>query len=161
FAHLDAKVGKGNYVVALSADHGGTPIPEQMQKAGVDAGMLSLPGVQRAVEDALKPFNYPSPAVATVSSADVYFTPDVYAKLKQDPSAMQAVLKAIRGVPGVFNVFSDDELRDRPATNNPLRSAESLSYFPGRSGDLLIVPKPYWLLDYTAAGSQRAYGTGH
>ena len=161
FAHLDVKVGKGNYVVALSADHGGTPIPEQMQKAGVDAGMLSLPAVHKAVEEALKPFSYPSPAVSTVSSADVYFAPDVYAKLKQDPAAMQAVLAAIRSVPGVLNVYRDDELRDRPPTKNPLHKAESLSYFPGRSGDLLIVPKPYWLLDYTPAGAQRTYGTGH
>src|SRR6185437_5358455 len=30
FAHLDRKVGRGNYVVALSADHGGTPVPEDM-----------------------------------------------------------------------------------------------------------------------------------
>src|SRR6202022_4949141 len=28
FTHLDKKVGAGNYVVALSADHGGVPTPE-------------------------------------------------------------------------------------------------------------------------------------
>jgi hypothetical protein len=35
------------------------------------------------------------------------------------------------------------------------------SYFPGRSGDLFIVPKPYWLMDSTPAGETRSYGTGH
>jgi predicted AlkP superfamily pyrophosphatase or phosphodiesterase len=38
FAHLDAKVGRGNYVVVLSADHGVVPVPEDMQKTGADAG---------------------------------------------------------------------------------------------------------------------------
>jgi predicted AlkP superfamily pyrophosphatase or phosphodiesterase len=35
------------------------------------------------------------------------------------------------------------------------------SYFPGRSGDLFIVNKPYWLMDSTPAGKSRSSGTGH
>ena len=161
FAHLDAKVGKGNYVVALSADHGVAPVPEQMEKAGVDAGFLHLADVEAAIEKALEPLNYPHPAVARVASADVYFAPGVYARLKEDPAAMRAVLDAVRGVPGVREVFRAEELAGRPATKDPFRSAESLSYFASRSGDLLIVPKPYWLLDWTPAGNERSYGTGH
>jgi len=43
FAHLDAKVGRGNYVVALSADHGVVPVPEDMQKpASTRGGCASL-----------------------------------------------------------------------------------------------------------------------
>jgi len=105
--------------------------------------------------------NYPHPAVARVSSADVYFAPGVYARLKEDPAAMRAVLEAVRSVPGVREVFRAEELAGRPATKDPFRSAESLSYFGSRSGDLLIVPKPYWLLDWTPAGKERSYGTGH
>jgi hypothetical protein len=37
----------------------------------------------------------------------------------------------------------------------------SYSYFPVRSGDLFILPKPYWLMDGTPAGKPRSYGTGH
>ena len=37
----------------------------------------------------------------------------------------------------------------------------ALSYFPGRSGDLFIVPKPNWLMDSTPTGKPRSYGTGH
>lgn len=161
FAHLDAKVGKGNYVVALSADHGVAPVPEQMEKAGVDAGFLNLADVQAAIEKALEPLNYPHPAVARVASADVYFAPGVYARLEKDHDAMRAVLDAARSVPGVREVFRAEQLARRPATENPFRSAESLSYFASRSGDLLIVPKPYWLLDWTPAGKERSYGTGH
>ena len=46
FSHLDAKVGRGNYVVALSADHGVAPIAEDMQKTGAYAGRLRIPEVQ-------------------------------------------------------------------------------------------------------------------
>ena len=161
FAHLDAKVGTGNYVVALSADHGVVPVPEDMQKSGANAGVLHMPDVQQKIEDTLRTFNYTSPAVAQIASTDLYFTTGTYDKLKTDPAAMKAVLDAIRNVPGVADVYRGEELADRPATRSLIRAAESASYFPGRSGDLLIVPKPYWLATSGPADKPRDYGTGH
>src|SRR5260370_11260459 len=46
FTHLDQKVGRGNYIVALTADHGVVPIPEDIQSTGADAGVRPLPEVQ-------------------------------------------------------------------------------------------------------------------
>jgi predicted AlkP superfamily pyrophosphatase or phosphodiesterase len=161
FAHLDAKVGRGNYVVALSADHGVVPIPEDMQTTGADAGLLHLPEVQERIEKALEPFNYPKPAVARIAGSDIYFAPGIYDKLQQDHAAWHAVLDAALAQPGVAAVYRTEELRDRPATQSPTLRAFAYSYFPGRSGDLFILPKPYWLLDSTPAGKPRSYGTGH
>ena len=161
FAHLDQKVGRGNYVVALSADHGVVPIPEDMQSTGADAGLLHLPEVQGRIEKALESFNYAKPAVARINGSDIYFAPDVYKKLQADSNAMNAVLEAIRTAPGVAAVYRAEELRDRPATQSPTLRAFANSYFPGRSGDLFILPKPYWLLDGTPLGKPRSYGTGH
>jgi predicted AlkP superfamily pyrophosphatase or phosphodiesterase len=160
FAHLDAKVGRGNYVVAFSADHGVVPIPEDMQKTGADAGILHVPEVQEKIEKALEPLNYTKPIVARIASSDIYFSPGTYEKLQNDGAAMRAVLDAIRSVPGVADVYRADELRDRPSTQSPIRRAEANSYFAGRSGDLLIVPKPYWLLSGSPANTP-GKGTGH
>jgi predicted AlkP superfamily pyrophosphatase or phosphodiesterase len=161
FAHLDERVGRGNYVVALTGDHGVVPIPEDTQTTGADAGVLHLPEVQVRIEKALEPFNYGKPAVARITGSDIYFEPGVYEKLKGDAKAMSDVLDAIRTVAGVEGVFRAEELRDRPATQSPSLRAFANSYFPGRSGDLFILPKPYWLLDGTPIGKQRTYGTGH
>jgi len=161
FAHLDQKVGRGNYVVALSADHGVVPIPEDMQKTGADAGLLHLPEVQERIEKALESFNFAKPTVARITGSDIYFAPGVYDKLQQDHAAMQAVLDAVLAQPGVAAVYHAEELHDRPATQSPTLRAFAYSYFPGRSGDLFILPKPYWLLDGTPTGKQRSYGTGH
>jgi predicted AlkP superfamily pyrophosphatase or phosphodiesterase len=161
FAFLDKEVGRGNYVVALSADHGVVPIPEDMQKTGADAGVLHLPEVQERIEKALESFNYPKPAVARIAGSDIYFAPGVYDKLQQDHAALRAVLDAALAQPGVAAIYRAEELRDRPATQSPAHRAFAYSYFPGRSGDLFILPKPYWLLDGTPTGKQRSYGTGH
>jgi predicted AlkP superfamily pyrophosphatase or phosphodiesterase len=161
FEHLDKAVGRGNYVVALSADHGGAPIPEDLQKTGVDAGWLNLEEVKGRIEKALEPLDYPRPAVADIGGSDVYFTPGTYDKLKADPVAMHAVIEAMENVPGVANVYRAEELEDRPATDSPMRRAEAASFLKSRSGDLLIVPKPFWPWDFSTPGKPRRYGTTH
>lgn len=159
--HLDAKVGRGNYVIALCADHGVAPVPEDMQKTGADAGLLRLPELQARVEKALEPFHFSSKAIVAISGSDVYFAPGVYGKLKGDAAAMRAALDAMLEQPGVAGVYRAEELEERPSGNNPVRNAFAYGYFAGRSGDLLIVPKAYWLMDSTASGKARTYGTGH
>jgi len=161
FAHLDLKVGRGNYLVALSADHGVVPVPEDMQTTGADAGLLPLPELQERMEKALEPFHLPKPAIARINGSDIYFAPGVYEKLLHDHAAMQTVVEAALAQPGVAAVYRADELANLPATQSRLVRAFALSYFPGRSGDLFIVPKPYWLMDSTPAGKPRSYGTGH
>jgi predicted AlkP superfamily pyrophosphatase or phosphodiesterase len=152
FSFLDRTVGFNNYVVALTADHGGTPIPADMETTEANAGWLSLAVVKQNIEASLAPFHYPTPAVAIVDDADVFFEPGVYDKLLADPPALQAVIGAIEEVPGVAGVYRADQLDGRPATDDPIRRAESDSFFEARSGDLLIVPRPYWSWDFTAPG---------
>jgi predicted AlkP superfamily pyrophosphatase or phosphodiesterase len=161
FAHLDQKVGRGNYVVALTADHGVVPIPEDMQTTGADAGRLHLPEVQERVEKALESLNYAKPVISRITGSDIYFAPGVYEKLSSNSNALNAVLDAIRNVSGVAAVYRAEELRDRLATQSPAQRAFAYSFFPGRSGDLFIVPKPYWLMDSSPLGKSRSYGTGH
>ena len=161
FAFLDARIGKGNYVVALSADHGVAPIPEDMEKTGADAGVSRVPELQDKMEKALEDSGFPKPAIARIVGNDVYLAPGLDYRLKQDAKAMQAVTQAALGQAGVAEVFTADELRNRPATESPLRNAMAGSYFPGRSGDLFIANKPYWLLDGTPAGRIRSYAASH
>jgi len=160
-AHLDQKVGRANYIVALTSDHGVAPVPEDMQTTGVNAGRLRLPEVQDKIEKALAALGYPKPAVALVNGSDIYFAPGVYDKLRHDPGGIEAVREAALSEPGVAAVFRAEELIDRPATQSPLRRALALNYFPGRSGDLFLVPKPYWVTENTPPGQPRLSATGH
>jgi predicted AlkP superfamily pyrophosphatase or phosphodiesterase len=161
FAKLDKTVGRENYVVALSADHGGAPNPEDFQKSGGDAGWINVEAVSEKIEKVLEPMGYAKPAVAHVSGGDIYFAPGVYAKLKSDAAAMRAVMEALYGLPGVAQIYAAEELEGRPVTRDPIRIAESNSFLKARSGDLLIVPKPYWQWDYSTPKNPRRYGTTH
>ncbi|MBV8515164.1 MAG: alkaline phosphatase family protein [Acidobacteria bacterium] len=161
FRHLDREVGRGNYVVALSADHGVVPIPEDMAKTGVDAGLLHVPELQDKIEKALEPFNFPKPAIARVASGDLYFAPAVYEHIRDTTGAMQAVTDAAMSVPGVGAIYWSEELQNSPLSQDRIRAAVKTSFLSSRSGDLYFIPKPYWLVDSSPLGKSRTYGTGH
>jgi predicted AlkP superfamily pyrophosphatase or phosphodiesterase len=161
FTHLDQKVGRGNYVVALTGDHGVAPIPADMQKTGFDAGVLSLPELKDRMEKALEPFNYTRPAIARIAGNEVYFSPGIYEQMRQNPAAMKAALDAAQAMPGVAAVYRAEELGNGTTPIGQVRKAVVLNYFPGRSGDLYVLQQPYWLTDSSAEGSKRYTGTGH
>src|SRR6266436_9685309 len=130
FVYLDTKVGRRNYVVALSSDHGVVPAPEDMQKTGADSGVLHLAELQERMEKAIEPFNFAKPAIARITSSDVYFAPNVYEKLKQNPNALRVVTEAALAQPGVAEIFRAEQLQDRPTTQSPTRRALADGYFP-------------------------------
>jgi predicted AlkP superfamily pyrophosphatase or phosphodiesterase len=160
-SHLDQKVGRDNYILALSADHGVVPVPEDMARTGVDAGVLSIPELQERMEKALEPFDYAKPSIARVTEGNVYFSQGIYARLKQDHAALRAVMDAVLAQPGVAAVYRAEDLVGAVTSSSEIRTTLALSYSPSRSGDLFFAPKPYWLVDGTPAGQKRGSGTGH
>jgi predicted AlkP superfamily pyrophosphatase or phosphodiesterase len=165
FAFLDRTVGAENYVVALSADHGVAPIPERMMREGFDAGRVGTVEVVNRIEKALEPIWGAGKYVARMTYPDLYFMPGVYAKLQADAAAMAAVKEAISGVPGVWRTFRSEELQNARGSSDAMMRAAALSYYAGRSGDIVVVPKPYWFFVTEArtvpAGSATTHGSSH
>jgi alkaline phosphatase len=137
------------YVVVLTADHGGTDLPERNQARGIaDAARIDptlLPskiGLQLAGE-----FGLNSPVLlAAQPFGDVYLARDI-------PEAMRArVLEAARtkylSFPQVAAVFTAAELRRMPSPSGSpdewtLAERFRASFDPQRSGDLLVALKPH------------------
>ena len=161
FAHLDAKIGKGNYVVALSSDHGVAPIPADMARTGVDADVLSLTALKERIEKALQVLNYPKPVIGQIAGNEIYFAEGIYTRLKTDPAAMRAVMDACTSMPGVAAVYSAEELSGGAKSISQTRLAAERGYYPGRSGDLFILQKPYWLTSSHAERDKLHSGTSH
>ncbi len=161
FARLDAKVGRGNYVVALTGDHGVAPIPEDARSAGFDAGWLNVEEAKGRIEKAVEPYAQIKPAVVEIGEGDVYLVPSVYDRIRRDPAAMRAATESLAAIPGVARVFRTEDLANHPATDDPFVRAAGASYFPGRSGDFFVVLKPYWQPEFAGRDGKRGYGTTH
>jgi hypothetical protein len=143
-AGLDRLVGRNNYVVALTADHGVAPFPEQMSALGLPAGRVPMDRVKVELEAAIAKELGGQNHVAQILYTDIYLNPGVYEKLLAKPGAIERTKAALVALPGVVDVFHAGQLSEVPAAEGHLRAA-ALSYFPGRSGDIILVPGPHWM----------------
>jgi predicted AlkP superfamily pyrophosphatase or phosphodiesterase len=147
---LDELLGRNQYVIALSADHGVTEIPEQLKARGRDSGRFDTRGLTDLLERRTQFALGPGRHVARVSGNDVYFAPGAYTQLTAT-GAIDGVVTTLAAQPGVARVYRGEELQRSRQSDDPTLRAAALSYVPGRSGDLVIVPKPGWM--FTAAGT--------
>jgi predicted AlkP superfamily pyrophosphatase or phosphodiesterase len=72
FDRLDAIVGKDQWVAGLSADHGVTPIPEQLVAAGKDAGRINGGAIVDAIEQVVRPVLGQGRHVIVLNTNDIY-----------------------------------------------------------------------------------------
>jgi predicted AlkP superfamily pyrophosphatase or phosphodiesterase len=149
FDRLDALVGPEAYVVALTADHGVTPIPEQLVRAGKDGGRIDGAAILDSIEQRARAALGAGTYVSRLVTNDLYFEPGMYDRLKASPSALKAVIETIAAAPGIERVFRSEELATGAASKDRLIRAAALSYFPGRGGDLVIAPKAGWMAGTT------------
>ncbi len=105
-------------MLALTGDHGVSPVPEQMAALGLNGGRVLTGELIGRIEKALEPFLGPGKKVARIIYNELYFEKGVYDKMRANPEAMRAALEAARSMPGVARVFSADELADAHGTSN-------------------------------------------
>ena len=145
---LDARVGKGGYVLGLSSDHGVSTLTER-----TGGGRHLSAEVIATIEKVLQPILGGGKHVVHAEYTDIYFAPGVLERVKTTPKAWTAVREALLALPGIAHVFRSDELTSAESrrSSNPAHRAAALSHYPARSGDVIIVPRENWLLSSAAA----------
>jgi predicted AlkP superfamily pyrophosphatase or phosphodiesterase len=155
--HLDTTVGRGNYVLGLSADHGVSDIPEQTN----DGGRLTNATIKAALQKALAGPLGPGEHVVANQYTDHYLSPAAAERIRTDPQLRAAAIEAVRALPGVAQVYYGPDLANADArqSSDPMLRAAALSYYPGRSGDLILLPRAHWITSTAATthGTQNPY----
>lgn len=135
FDSLDRRIGPGRWTVALSADHGVTPLPEESK----------APGAERVLEDRLveeaegflrRELGVPPAGAPRWLLA--FHAPHAWLA---GPKALPVARKFFSARRYVERVYDPKELA-APATKGPRVDEFRRSVYPGRSGDLLVLFKP-------------------
>ncbi|HLQ36716.1 MAG TPA: alkaline phosphatase family protein, partial [Planctomycetota bacterium] len=163
---LDQRVGKGRYAFLLSADHGVGPTPEQAKLDGKDAGRAPVTSRARAAAEQALVAKYGKQEgkryVAMAQEGVLYLDRSVVgagvepAAVRWREACSEAATAAAL-VPGMATAFATWELLQNGAGAEPIRRAMYYAAFPDRSGDVLLVIKPYWLDGALVA----SHGTPH
>jgi len=156
---LDRLVGPTRYTLAFSADHGSAPLPEQAVALGMDAGRVSLTEIRDAVQKTAASVLGEGTYYGSFAEENVYLTAGTLQKLMTKPAAITGIKDALGRVKGIARVYGPDELSSNAPTDDGILRAARMSYRPGRSGDFIVIPKPYWVLRSTGTthGTPYAY----
>ena len=164
FRDLDAMVGKDNYVVVLTADHGFMPAPEFSKAAGRNAGRISSSQSLARVNAGLTA-RFGEGAWAKYYSASALVLDDkLIAARKVDRMALAEEARALLlKEDGIEAVYTRDELEGNTRAGAPYFDQMRRSWNRERSGDLQVALKPYWMFSSststTTHGSPHAYDT--
>jgi Type I phosphodiesterase / nucleotide pyrophosphatase len=156
--HLDAKVGRGKWVLGFSSDHG-------VAQVGVTSGggRVVTEDIRDRIDETLRRRWGARPDgssyVASVTFNYVYFATGVFARVVEEPAAFTELEKALVGIPGMVRLLRSDRL-SATSKDGDVRSA-ALSYVPGRSGDIVLVSKPNWTFGPRGDASGTTHGTSH
>jgi predicted AlkP superfamily pyrophosphatase or phosphodiesterase len=149
---LDAKVGRGNYFVALSADHGVCPLPEAArQYQGKEAARVVNTLLSTRAEAFLQQTFGPAPDKLTwieaTSNAWVYLHQKAIAERGLQQSVVEQTLASwLRTQPGVQAAYTRTQLSTEIPLADPVAEQVRQSFHPERSGDVTVVLRPYHLL---------------
>jgi predicted AlkP superfamily pyrophosphatase or phosphodiesterase len=170
--YLDAKVGKGRYVVALSADHGICPLPEFARRQGKETGRV-IPELLTSQAEAFLNKHFLKDdqkaswfETAKRSNSWVYFN---RATLKDvgvtEAAAERALADWLAKQAGVQAAFTRTELVNGPLAD-PIGRMVQKSFYPDRCGDVIVVLRPYHLFSAplesrTTAAYRTTHGSPH
>lgn len=156
---LDEQVGEGNYLVFLTADHGGAHNFQFMQDHKLPAGKWRDPDMRKDVEAAIAgKLGNMKPVVA--AEIDYRFFLDRKAIAEQGLDYEQVKAAAIEWLRQTPNVCYVVDFEKATAAGVPplIRDRALLGYHPRRSGDILVVLEPGY---YTFGSWSSPVGTTH
>lgn len=165
---LDKEIGRENYTLVLSADHGICPLPEVSKARGLDAGRVNTDTFAKDLEMAMlakfEKLPTGSKYLESFSNGYVYFNQAVLKKQGIALADAVAFVKAwsLRQT-GILAAYSVQDFLTPSNPKDPFAAMIANSYYPGRSGDLYLVLKPYYVpgtyLTGTTHGSPHSYDT--
>lgn len=145
---LDSKVGQGNYVVFLSADHGGMHNPEFGREHNLPGGTFKTQLVRNDLESHLKErFPGIEKFLMGTTNLQVHFTKEVKASSQFD-AIRDAAIEFLNNLPEVAYAFSMDNIPQY--VPEPIRTMAVNGYCPGRSGQITIIFQAGYLEDYAS-----------
>jgi hypothetical protein len=154
FESLDSRIGKNNWALIVTSDHGATPVIERARIRS--ARRISPSELEQAADKAIAQLLGGGPWVAKQTSNTIYMTPKFAALPEaQKNEALDAAVEALARVPGIAVAGRTDRFSKDCSAEKAIYQAMCLAYVPGASGELYAVATAGSLI------TEYKTGTGH
>ncbi len=144
FGFLDGWVGKGEYTVFLTADHGVVDVPGFAAEHKLPSGLVDRKVVNATVKDVLFEEFGKGLFVLSGENNQLYLN---HSLLKEKKITVEDVTKVLRGelikIPGVADILNLTDMGKAPFNTYQLELYKN-NVNPKRSGDIQIITQPGW-----------------
>ena len=159
FNTLDAQVGRGNYLVFLTADHGGSHNPNFMRSHKLAAGGFAGWNLTKEINKELQQsFGTKANFILGENALRIYFDRKSIAEAGLELAKVKAKAKQLlEKKENIAYVVDYDNVATQPIAQ-PIRERIINGYSRERGGDLLIITNPGWV---NCPSSPDYKGTNH
>lgn len=159
FNTLDAQVGRGNYLVFLTADHGGSHNPNFMRNHKLAAGGFAGWNLTKEINKELQQsFGTKANFILGENALRIYFDRKSIAEAGLELAKVKAKAKQLlEKKENITYVVDYDNVATQPIAQ-PIRERIINGYSRERGGDLLIITNPGWV---NCPSSPDYKGTNH
>ncbi|MFI5134130.1 MAG: alkaline phosphatase PafA [Chitinophagales bacterium] len=151
---IEAKVGKDQYTIFLTADHGVAHVPGFLKEHNIPAGSFDISGAVTAMNNLLNDkFGKNNLVAGTFNYYQISLNHQSIdsAKLNAD-NIKKECIDYLLAQPGVAKAFAPDKLMEIPM-NAKIKDMFINGYFPRRCGDIQIILEPQWLPGFNSGGT--------
>ncbi|BDD05784.1 alkaline phosphatase family protein [Aureibacter tunicatorum] len=155
---LDQKVGDGNYVIVLTADHGGMHTSEHLSDHHFHTGLTQKNQLREHLNNYFQQKYGLTDIVLRLKDEQVYLDFEQATRKGITKEEVEEIaLNWFKKQEGIRDVVSKTDLLSRSFKNDEVRQMLKRGVYPSRSGDVFFMHEPGWQSKYMAANHGTAY----
>lgn len=151
---LDQQIGKGQYLVFLTADHGVAHVPAFLKQHSIPAGNVDDEKISDQLNALLKDKFSTDNLVIGIVNNQVFLDHNALSSSKKidKQKVYDAVIDFLIHQSGIARAFAIDALNE-VTLNSTIKNKVANGYYPSRSGDIQIIFQPQWIDGFLIAGT--------
>jgi Type I phosphodiesterase / nucleotide pyrophosphatase len=150
---LDNKIGKNQYLLFLSADHGAANVPGFLQEHKIPSGNVKSQQLLDTLNSALSKKFGKNNLIEGIINYQVVLNKTLIDSFKlQKKEIKDWVINFLLPQPGIMNALDLETLEQTPL-NKMIKEKIINGYFPRRSGDIQLLYYPQWIDGFEKAGT--------
>ena len=150
---LDNKIGKDQYLIFFSADHGAAHVPGFLKEHKIPAGSVSSDKLSDGINKLLKEKFKADKLVIGIINYQVYLDRDAINKSRLNKELInKEIVTYLMQQPGIERAFALDDL-NATTLNAKIKNAVANGYYPSRSGDIQLILQPQFIEGFETKGT--------
>ncbi len=158
FTLLDKEIGKDQYTVFLTADHGVADVPQYLTDIKIPSGNFNTANLQVKLNDFLASYFPGKKVIESISNDQVFLNHELFAG---DPKssgidlliATELISKFLLSTEGVAEVYSESLIRHGSYEEKGSKGMVVRGYHVKRSGDIAFTLQPGWINSMSTTGT--------